>query len=348
MGRWLLTLLLPLGVTLAPGCARPAGVLFAPADGAQVWPVPPDAPRIRFVGEIRSAADLRPGRSAGEGLVSVLFGSEPTPGMVSPMGVCTDGADRVFITDSTAQVLHVLDLRTRKYERWTPGEGEPEFLSPVAVAFDEAGGRVLVADSGVGAVFAFDLRGRFQGLLGRGVVSRPCGVAVQPVTGLVAVADVAAHEVVLLSREGARVGGVGGRGGAAGKFNFPTYLAFDGDGRLYVSDSLNFRVQVFSPELGAVAQIGGKGDMPGYFAQPKGVAVGPQGQVFVTDANFEAVQVFDRGGALLMTFGREGRGPGEFWLPAGVAVDAKGRVWIADSRNQRVQVFELIPAGGVP
>ncbi|MCE7972761.1 MAG: hypothetical protein DYG92_00320 [Leptolyngbya sp. PLA1] len=348
MGRWVLMLLLSAGVALGPGCAKPAGVLFAPGDGASVWPPPPDEPRIRFAGEIRSAADLKPGRSTGEGLASLLFGSEPAPGMVSPMGVCTDGADRVFIADSTAQVLHVLDLRTREHERWKPGEGAPEFLSPVAVAFDEAGGRVLVSDSGVGAVFAFDLRGRYLGLLGRGAVSRPCGVAVQPGTGRVAVADVAAHEVVLLSGDGVRVGGVGGRGREAGQFNFPTYVAFGEDGRLYVADSLNFRVQVFSPGLEPLAQIGGKGDMPGYFAQPKGVAVSKAGQLFVTDANFEAVQVFDGAGVLLMTFGREGRGPGEFWLPAGVAVDAKGRVWIADSRNRRVQVFELIPAGGVP
>lgn len=348
MGRRMLGLMLIAGGVLSGGCARPAGVLFAPSDGALVWPPPPDPPRVRFVGEVRSAADLKPGRSAGEGLASLLFGSEPAPGMVSPMGVCTDGADRVFIADSTAQVLHVLDLGTREHQRWTPGEGAPGFLSPVAAAFDGQGGRVLVADSGVGAVYAFDPRGRFLGLLGRGVVSRPCGVAVQPGTGRIAVADVAAHEVVLLSPEGARVGGVGGRGREAGQFNFPTYVAFGDDGRLFVADSLNFRVQVFSPELEPVAQIGGKGDMPGYFAQPKGVAVGPRGELFVTDANFEAVQVFDPAGALLMTFGREGRGPGEFWLPAGVAVDAKGRVWIADSRNRRVQVFELIPVGGVP
>lgn len=327
------------------GCASAPGVVFEQSATVAAWPPPPDQPRLRYVGQIKTAGDLKPGLGAGESIGEFLFGKEATLGMVNPMGVCTNGEDEVFIADSGAQLVHAFNLKSRKYQRWTPKAPLPAFAQPVAIAYDATGERVLVSDPAAGVIFAFNRKGECTGTLGEGILHRPCGIAVHPTTGVIAVADVDAHQIVFLSGAGSERARLGSRGTDPGRFNFPTYVAYDSAGRLYVSDSLNFRVQAFGPDCAFLRSIGTKGDMPGYFSQPKGLALDSEDHLYIVDANFEAVQVFSTDGQLLMTFGREGKGPGEFWLPAGIATDASGRVWVADSYNRRVQVFQYLGAG---
>ena len=85
----------------------------------------------------------------------------------------------------------------------------------------------------------------------------------------------------MLSRTGELESRIGQRGTALGQFNYPTHVMIDHAGRIYVSDTLNFRVQQFSPDLKPVRQIGSKGDLPGYFSQPKAIAVDSQDHVYV-------------------------------------------------------------------
>ncbi|MFG0286308.1 MAG: 6-bladed beta-propeller [Phycisphaerales bacterium JB039] len=321
------------------GCASKPGVILEPGPDSPRWPPPPDEPRLVYLGELSSAADLKPGRSALSRLGRALFGAEPDPHILSPMGLCFDGAGRMFIADSDARVVHIFDLETRKYTQLAPPEDLDRFVHPVAVAWDPGAQRLLVSDPGAAAVFAFDDQGALLGTVGDDRLVRPVGVAVHPEDGRIYIADTGAHRVAVYSQADVLLQTIGQRGAGPGEFNFPTYIAVDGDGRLYVSDSLNFRVQVFDPDGQPLRQFGEQGDMPGYFSQPKGLAVGDDGHLYVVDANFEAVQVFDREGALLMTFGHEGVGPGEFWLPAGISIDEKGRIWVADSYNRRVQAF---------
>lgn len=173
------------GAALFWGCSSRPGVLFEAADQQRVWPPPPDEPRVRYVGQLRSSEDLRAGRSGLKGLGDAIFGREPAPGMLSPLAVCTDNGDRVFVADSNAQVVHAFDLKTRRYERWTPekkGKSGLRFSQPVAVAWDPLG-RLLVSDAIEGVIFVFDSRGACLGTFGEGIVARPCGLAVDQATG---------------------------------------------------------------------------------------------------------------------------------------------------------------------
>lgn len=336
-----------LAAALAGGCSTPPGVVFDPADGVHQWPTPPDEPRIRYLGQLRSQDDLKPGVSGADGLGQALFGKQAGLTMSSPIAVCADAAERVFIADPANRVVHVFDLSARAYQRWAPRAEQGAFEQPVALAWDPAG-RLLVADSVGAAIVVFDASGACLGKIGKGQLKRPCGLVVDPRSGRILIADALAHQIVVMSPAGEELGRIGERGEAPGQFNFPTNLALDSRGRLYVSDSLNFRVQLFDADLQPLRQIGRKGDMPGCFSQPKGVAVDDLDNLYVVDANFEALQLFDPDGRLLMSLGREGQGPGEFWLPAGIAIDRKGRIWIADSYNRRVQAFERLPEGKQP
>jgi sugar lactone lactonase YvrE len=328
--------------SLVCGCGRPAGVIFEPLATPLVWPTPPEQSRIRYVGQLVTSADLKPAVSFFQGFTQVLFGKEETQSMLSPYALCTDNADRLFVADSNAQLVHVFNLKTRQYSQWRPANAGKRFSQPVGIAYDAFAKRLAVADSVGGCVSMFDDAGKYIGDIGRGAMARPCGLAFDR-AGRLFVADTAAHQVLVVGTDGQIATRIGERGSRLGQFNFPTNVALDSKGQLYVSDSLNFRVQQFSHDLEPIRQIGQEGDMPGYFRQPKGVAVDAEDHIYVIDANFEVVQIFNDEGEVLMDFGAEGRGYGEFWLPAGIFIDARNRVWVADTYNRRVQVFDYLP-----
>jgi DNA-binding beta-propeller fold protein YncE len=326
------------------GCGRSAGVIFESTDTSLQWPPAPERARIRYIGELTSSADLKPGASFFELIEETLFGEDEQQTLLSPFAVCSDGESRLYVADSNAQLVHMFDLETREYERWTPPRDEPPLTQPVGVACDRAG-RLFVSDSVGGDIAVFSPDGELTARIGKGLLERPTGIAIEPATGRIFVTDTAAHQVVVLSSIGEEINRIGERGTDLGQFNYPTAVALDRDGRLLVCDSLNFRVQVFSKALKPLFSIGSKGDVPGFFSQPKGIAVDPENNIYVVDAHFENIQIFSDDGALLMAMGHEGRGPGEFWLPAGIDVDANGRIWVADVYNRRVQVFDYLPEG---
>ncbi len=350
VGGWLRRACALGAVAALLGCQTPAGMIFQAQPDDPIWPAPPEKARIRYVGAISSGQDLKPAKSFLDNVGATLFGREPEEKMLSPFAVCSDGADRLFVADSNAQVVHVFDLSTRVYQQWAPPADEDDdnnkddvgrFSQPTGVAYDPAG-RLIVADSVEGDLVVFDQHGVYLKRMGGELLSRPAGIAIDAERGRLFVADVKAHLVVVMTLDGQLIQRLGGRGVELGGFNFPTNVAVDASGRLYVSDTLNFRVQQFDVDLKPIRQIGRGGNLPGYFARPKGLGVDRDGHLYVIDASFEAVQVFDSQGRLLMTFGEEGRGRGQFWLPAGIWVDPQNRIWVADTYNRRVQVFDYL------
>jgi DNA-binding beta-propeller fold protein YncE len=330
------------GLALVAGCAKPLEPVFPPPAKPILWPPPPEPTRVRYVGQLVTSADLKPRIGLGERIGAALFGKKPAFSMLSPYAVCTDGKSRVFVADSNAQLVHVFDVNTRKYERWVPNNAEKRFAQPVGVAYDPAG-RLIVSDSVGQRLYIFDAKGRQVAEYTLPLLARPAGIAFDVTRQRIYVADPASHQIFILSPQGAFQARMGGRGTQLGQFNFPTNVAVDSQGRVYVSDSLNFRIQQFAPDFRPIRQIGRKGDMPGYFGQPKGLAVDSQDHLYVVDAHFETVQIFDANGNLLLDFGVEGHGAGEFWLPAGIYIDKNNRIWVADTYNRRVQVFDYVP-----
>lgn len=330
----------------AAGCAStPTGPIL-PNGSALAWPSPPDAPRIRFVGQLVGEASLGRQPQGLDALRAVLAGPPRTVGFVTPTAVAVAG-ERLFVADPShpdAPMVHLLDLSARTYAQIREVGGR-RLVWPVDVAL--RGGRLAIADARQGAVFVTDLQGRLLSTMGTGLLQRPAAVAWCG-EGELAVLDAAAHAFFVFDSGGSQRLKVGGRGGATGSFNFPAGLCAVGERTsgvpfaFVVADSMNFRVQLFDARGDALLAFGRKGDAAGDFALPRDVAVDSDGHVYVLDNQFENVQVFDAQGRLLMALGQEGREAGEFNLPGGITIDERDRIWIADTYNRRVQVFQYL------
>src|SRR5262249_58756503 len=97
-----------------------------------------------------------------------------------------------------------------------------------------------------------------------GELETPSGLAIDRGRSLLYVADAKKHQVLCYAAgDGALVRAIGKRGIDAGEFNFPTNLSVDSNGRLYVTDTLNFRVQVFDGSGSFVSSIGTRATAPG-------------------------------------------------------------------------------------
>ena len=334
---WLVLLL-----AATTGCTTPhspARAYGGTADPGLRWPPAPAESRVHWLGEARRPSDLGARRSAGVRLLNLVTGGdrgdEP---WIRPCGLAVDEAGNPCMTDSEAGMVGFQDLVTGRFHRWTR-LGKTDLLLPVAVA--KHGQLLWVADTALARIIAFGLDGRIRYELGP-PLQRPCGLAWMGDRLLVV--DSATHRVHAYAEDGRPLGATGERGEAAGQFNFPTHLATDGSGGVWVTDTMNFRVQHLDAALRPIGLVGRMGNGGGHLSRPKGVAIAPDGNLLVVDALFDNVQIFDPAGRFLLHWGNHGGTPGEFWLPSGIAVSSDGIVYVADAFNRRIQVFRL--AGG--
>ena len=328
-----------LALAAAPGCQAPARPIFPTIRPPIVWPLPPDHPRIRYLGELTGQASLGAQPSGWDAVRAVLTGPAPTVAFSTPTAVAVAG-ERVYVADGQLGAVHILDLASRSYGLINRA-GEELLQWPIDVAV-LGPSTIAVADSRRAAVFLLDASGETLMTLGRDVLKRPVNLGWNPSAGELWVLDAALHMCVVFDREGRLLRRVGGRGRDSPGLNYPAGLACRAPYGLVVADSMNFRVQVWDHHGSVLNVYGQKGDAAGDFALPRDAAFDSAGRVFVLDSQFENVQIFDRAGRLLMAFGQEGHGPGEFYLPSGVTIDERDRIWIADTYNRRVQVFQLL------
>jgi len=304
---------------------------------APVWPLPPNKPRIIYVRDISSPADIGVKPSIFTRLADWVTGVGRDKGKLDkPFGLALDETGSLLVTDTGANAVCLLDLARKKWTRWEAA-GKIRFKSPVAVA--RHGQTMFVADSALGKVIAFDEKGKLRFEI-TNELERPSGLAL--LGDKLFITDSQWHHVVVCDVRGQLVSKFGRRGGGPGEFNFPTHVSVDAGGRVYVTDSLNHRIQVFDAAGRFQRAFGSVGDGPGYFSRPKGVAADSFGHVYVVDAVFDNIQVFDGQGRLLLNWGEAGPNPGQFWLPNGIAISRGNDIYVADSHNSRIQIFRYI------
>ncbi len=324
------------------GCRTPLKPVFETVANAPVWPTAPAQPRIRYVGQLRTAADLKPGRNAWDVFRDLVAGPEKPDALFGPRSiVCTRGGQRVWICDPGGRCVYIFDLNERRSTKITR-IGQAQLLAPIDITVGPPG-TLYLCDVEANSIYKIN---EHDGSLIETVQTesdllRAVALDWNPQTAELFVLDIGAHNVKVLNEKGRTLRVIGRRGDAPGTFNYPSDLLLDRD-RLWIVDSGNRRVQGVSLKGKAPIVIGKAGDAPGDLALPKAIAIDSDGHIYVVDARFENVQVFDRTGRLLLFWGEEGNGPGEFWLPGGIHIDANDRIWVCDAYNNRIQVFDYI------
>lgn len=199
-----------------------------------------------------------------------------------------------------------------------PGVGKnPFFNGPMAAAFG-TGGRIYVADTGNNRVVVFSPDGKYLFEFGGLGVGKPAP------------------------------------GGTAswkpGLLNYPTDIAIDENGEVYVADFRNDQIQVFAADGRFLRAFPDRTKSVGKGASGQdgtGIAVTSlavrAGRVYATDTY--QVLVFDTLGQLVSQFGRPGRGKGGLNHPNGIAVSSDSVLAVSDSNNNRVVGLTL---GGAP
>jgi len=162
-------------------------------------------------------------------------------------------------------------------------------------------------------------------------------------------------------------------GSGDGQLKFPSGIAADSFGNIYVADNNNHRIQKFDPngvylaKAGANGGDGTSGTAGGEFNLPFGIAVDGSDNVYVADYFNHRIQVLDSSLNFIKTFGwdvtigggtgfevcstavsckagavvgNNGALPG----PRGIAVDGSGNVYVSDEGTSRIQKFSSAPA----
>lgn len=311
-----------------------------------LWPAPPDQPRFKFAGILRSASDIVRETDDEKQMRGMLGKSGPSdkPAIDKLTGIASRFG-MLYAVEPAAKAITVFDMQRGKLFRF--GLREPNALSrPLAVAVDREG-LVYVLDAGLRKVMVFDAMGLFlRAIELRDALLNPVAVAVDPAGTKIYVVDRGdlasnEHKVVAYAADGKELFRLGPRGGADGMFNIPIAAAVADDGTLYVADAGNFRIQAFDATGKFKFKFGEPGAGPGTFSRPRWIDLDPAGNIYVADAAFNNVQIFNSQGQLLMPLGGLNRnpGPGHYALLGGLAVDELGRLFIGDNYFKKIEMF---------
>ena len=340
-------------VLLLGGCAEVKYTLHLDPDfrtpkAEKIWPTAPETARYRYVGQLLGEDNLvsedankrNIGIKIFHWLVGLFDGAEDKITLKRPQSGTVDGQGRVLVTDVANHAVFVFDQASGKLLVWEMAQETRKFVTPIGIAVG-AEGHILVADAELGQVFRLDRDGKPLGSFGKGLLSRPTGLARDPKQGRIYVADTHAHVIKVFDDAGVLVQTIAQRGEDEDGLNFPTHLAY-ADDRLYVADSMNARIQIFDAQGHLVQTLGQRGLYKGNFTRPKGVTVDGQGNIYVVESFYDNLLVFNKRGEFLMPIGDTGKDVGQFYLPAGLWSDPQGRVYVADMFNGRVVIFQFL------
>ncbi len=327
--RFLVFCLFAFGVL--SGCASKSDERF-------FWPPPPNEPKFEWLSLIHSESDLpknQMGRFVGR---AISDGSSHV--FERPIDVASDGEGLVYVSDNTANMVHLLDLT--KGTIGAVGDAG-SVRQPLGLAID-AQRRLYIVDAGRHMVLVYSHE--HKPLLSFGGMDRlekPAFLAVSDSLDRVYVTDAKGSKVVVFDKQGKFLFEFGQSGSGEGEFFSPQGIAVNAEGKVFVVDMFNFRVQVFSAEGVFISDFGEQGIHQSQFELPKDIAIDSDGYIHVTDPRKSALLSFREDGRFLMStgMGRSAHAMG-FTMPSGIAIDKNDQVFITDNLLRRISHWQYL------
>lgn len=276
-----------------------------------------------------------------DGTVSTLAGAPGVRGSADghgsnahfyfPYCAAVDADGNVYVSDNTNETIRKItpagDVTTLAGAAGSHGSADgtgaaARFYSPQGVALDRAG-NLIVADA---------LNDVIRQVTPAGVVTTIAGQA-----GVAGTVD-----------------GVG----AAAEFNYPSGVAVDGSGDIFVAEQFGSVVRKITPggavttvagQAGAFADIDGVG-ASARFDFPQFLTIDGAGNLYVTEATSGKIRKLAPDGTVTTIGGghigfSDGVGSGsEFQYPSGIAADTFGNLYIGDTNNGLIRKAGLVGA----
>ena len=298
-----------------------------------------------------------------------------------PQSVAVDGAGNIYVADTYNSAIRKITpagvVSTFVGLSGTPGASDgigtaARFDFPYGIAVDNAG-NVYVADTSsstirkitpakvVTTVAGFpNVNGSADGIGSAARFHYPFGIAVDN-AGNIYVADsyndtirkITPARMVTTFAGQAGVGGSADGLGSAARFSFPTGMAVDGGGNIYVADGGGSTIRKISP-AGMVSTLAGTFALFGFadgtgrdarFNGAADVTVDSAGNLYVADYGSNTIRKVTSAGVVTTLAGFHGSsgsadGTGSnarFKSPQGVAISSTGNLYVADTKNNTIR-----------
>ena len=336
-----------------------------------------------------------------QGVVTTLAGSPGVAGSAdgqgqaaqfySPSGLAADSVGNLYVSDSGNNEIRKItpqgQVTTIAGRAGACGSIDgsgvaAEFCGPAGITVDAAGD-LYVSDSGNSTIRQISAAGVVSTLAGTAGVSGtadgpgqaaqfylPSGLATDN-AGNVYVADSGNNTIRKITAAGVVAtfaGTVGIQGSADGlaaqaAFSYPTGVAADVAGNLYVTDSGNNTIRKIN-SAGAVTTAAGSPSGIGAtdatgaaarFNQPEGIAIDAVGNLYVADSGNNTIReitvagaVTTMAGAAALAGSADGVGAAaQFISPAGLTTDSTGDLYTIDHGYASAAIRKITPAGVV-
>jgi hypothetical protein len=249
----------------------------------------------------------------------------------NPSGLALDGSGN----------LYVAEYSNHRIRKITISSGEVTTLA--------GSGQTIPFSNGIGTLATFNT---------------PSGIAFDGNNHLY-VADMQNNRIRKISVSSGEVSTLAGNGsyaladgsGTSASFKFPSGVAVDGSGNVYVGDNYNNRIRMVTP-AGVVSTLAGSfsGNADGSitvarFRRPTGITMDGSGNIYVADEDNHRIRKISSGSLVTTIAGSssgfsDGTGTAaKFDAPTGVGVDVNGNIYVADFHNTRIR--KITPANVV-
>jgi len=327
-----------------------------------VWPNPPNIARVRWLDYYAGMKIDRtppPTTKKKQSWMDRVAGAKQEDNidklktfpwqLIGPYGIAIDSKGLVYVADQKVGAVFIFNTETHDATLIKNGI-DAHFGWINGLAIDDAD-RLFVSDGKMHRVLIFNPKHEVEGQIVEGLVD-PVGLAIDNENRFLYVVDEQQDQVFVYDADTLRLLRKIGTAvtpatkhtlTSPGDFSAPTNVALDGDGNVYVTDTLNSRVEIFDADGNFLSTFGKPGDGPGYFFRPKGIAIDSDGHIWVADQYQDRVQVYNKEGQLLTYIGdTHANAPGQFKALVGIAIDKQNRVFTTEQYPGRMQMFRYI------